>query len=68
MTAALLLLLELIAASGRVELLTESASARVSPPKSIAPGPPPILSFRYFEGQAKHRFGDIDLVVDDANH
>ena len=35
---------------------------------AIAPGAPPLLSFRYIEGQRKHRFGDLGLVMDDAGH
>jgi hypothetical protein len=61
-------LLQIILASGRVNLLAETPSERVSPPRWIAPGAPPLLSFRYFEGQARHRFGNFDLVVDDAGH
>jgi hypothetical protein len=26
------------------------------------------LSFRFFEGKQRHRFGDLDLVLDDAGH
>jgi hypothetical protein len=29
---------------------------------------PPLLSFRFFEGRQRHRFGDLDLVIDDAGH
>ena len=62
-------LLQLILLSGRIHaLVPEPPSERVSPPKLIAPGTPPLLSFRYFEGQARHRFGNFDLVVDDAGH
>ena len=34
----------------------------------ITPGAPPLLSFRAFEGKSRHRFGDLDLVLDDAGH
>jgi hypothetical protein len=27
-----------------------------------------LLSFRFFEGKQRHRFGDLDLVIDDAGH
>jgi hypothetical protein len=43
-------------------------SERVSPPPRIAPGAPPLLSFRFFEGKDRHRFGALDLVIDDAGH
>jgi len=56
------------AASGRVLLLNESDSDRLSPPPSVPPGQPPVLTFRYMEGEKRHRFGDLDLVVDDAGH
>jgi hypothetical protein len=46
----------------------ESPSQRVSPPHMIAPGPPPLLSFRYYEGREHYRFGNNDLMLDDAGH
>jgi hypothetical protein len=27
-----------------------------------------LLAFRYFEGKDRHRFGQLDLVLDDAGH
>ena len=57
-----------IAASTRVLQLAESPSARISKPPAVAPGAPPLLSFRYFEGKQRHRFGNLDLVMDDAGH
>ena len=68
MTPVVSALLQVILLSGRVTTLAESPSARVSVARQIAPGAPPLLSFRYFEGQARHRFGNFDLVVDDAGH
>lgn len=50
-------------------LLGESNSDRVAAtPRLIAPGAPPLLAFRYFEGKDRHRFGQLDLVLDDAGH
>jgi hypothetical protein len=46
----------------------ESPSERVSPRQMIAPGLPPLLSFRYYEGRAHYRFGNNDLMLDDAGH
>ncbi len=60
--------IEAVLQSGRVVEIAESPSARVSPPQTIAPGPPPLLSFRYYEGRLHHRFGNNDLVLDDAGH
>jgi hypothetical protein len=57
-----------IAASGRVQLIGDTAAARLQATAPLAPGAPPILAFRYFDGQARHRFGDLDLVMDDAGH
>ncbi|MEO8125584.1 MAG: hypothetical protein ABJF23_27710 [Bryobacteraceae bacterium] len=57
-----------IAASGRVLQIAVSDSERVAPGPQIAPGAPPLLSFRFFEGKQRHRFGDMDLVLDDAGH
>ena len=54
--------------SGRVVEIATAASERLAPVERIAPGAPPLLSFRFFEGKARHRFGDLDLVMDDAGH
>ena len=59
---------EAVLESGRVAQIGESPSARVSTQKTIAPGLPPLLSFRYYEGRLHHRFGNNDLVLDDAGH
>jgi len=51
--------------SGRVvEIVAED---RVSAPL-LAPGAPPLLSFRFFEGRERRRFGELGLVMDDAGH
>jgi len=60
--------LKQIEASGRIQQVGESSSSRLNPALPLAPGAPPILAFRYFDGQARHRFGDLDLVMDDAGH
>ncbi len=57
-----------IAASGQAVELAIPPSERVNPRPQIAPGAPPLLSFRYYEGQKRHRFNDTDLVLDDAGH
>jgi hypothetical protein len=57
-----------VAASTRALQVAESPSARISKPPALAPGAPPLLSFRYFEGKQRHRFGNLDLVMDDAGH
>jgi hypothetical protein len=49
--------------SARVTLLDDRDATL-----SVPPGVPPVLSFRYMEGSRKHRFGDMDLMVDDAGH
>jgi hypothetical protein len=54
--------------SGRVLEIAVPLSERVSPPVQIAPGAPPLVSFRLIEGRLRHRFGDLDLVLDDAGH
>jgi hypothetical protein len=40
----------------------------VTPQMRIAPGAAPALGFRMIEGKLRHRFGDLDLVLDDAGH
>ena len=57
-----------IAASGQVVEVAITASARVAPTAMIAPGPPPLLAFRYYEGQQRHRFSNAELMLDDAGH
>lgn len=60
--------LDSIVASGRCLTVAETPSERVSPKPAIAPGLPPLLSFRYYEGSEHHRFSQSDLVLDDAGH
>ncbi|HTB12792.1 MAG TPA: hypothetical protein VK752_14520 [Bryobacteraceae bacterium] len=62
------LLLEITALSGRVAGFGESPSERLSPPRLIAPGAPPVLSFRYFDANDRGRFGNLGLMTDDAGH
>jgi hypothetical protein len=62
------LLIKQVAESGRVLEIAASPSERLTPVARIAPGAPPLLSFRYFEGKQRHRFGELDLVIDDAGH
>jgi hypothetical protein len=64
----LALLIELLALSGRVVDCSEPPSERLSPPKLIAPGAPPVLSFRYFDSNDRGRFGNLGLMTDDAGH
>jgi hypothetical protein len=62
------LLIQAIALSGRVVDLSEPPSERLSPPRLIAPGAPPVLSFRYFDANDRGRFGNLGLMTDDAGH
>jgi len=57
-----------IAASGQVLEIGQTPSERVAPLPQIAPGPPPLLSFRYYEAQQRHRFSNTELMLDDAGH
>jgi len=61
-------LIEETAESGRVLTIAVPLSERLGSRPQIAPGAPPLLSFRFFEGQQRHRFGELDLVIDDAGH
>jgi hypothetical protein len=54
--------------SGRTINAVESPSARLNPPRLIAPGAPPVLSFRYFDATDRGRFGNLGLMTDDAGH
>jgi hypothetical protein len=57
-----------VAVSGQVLEIGDTPSARVAPPEQIAPGAPPLLSFRYYEAQQRHRVSNSDLMLDDAGH
>lgn len=68
MTPIILSLVMQIAASGRTATIAESPSQRIAALPRLAPGPPPLLAFRYFEGKDRRRFSGLDLVLDDAGH
>jgi hypothetical protein len=57
-----------VAASGRVVEIGKSPSERVTPPPQIAPGAPPLLAFRYYDAQQRHRLSNSELMLDDAGH
>ncbi|MGJ5815655.1 hypothetical protein [Paludibaculum fermentans] len=57
-----------IAESGRILLDAQPAARLADPRKTIAPGAPPMIRFRYFAGADRHRFGKLDLMLDDAGH
>lgn len=61
-------MIESVLRSGRCVEVGESPSERVAPRRLIAPGLPPLLSFRYYEGKEHYGFGNTDLVLDDAGH
>ena len=62
------LLIKEIIASGRVVNLSEPPSQRLAAPTLIAPGAPPVLSFRYFDAAGRGRVGNLGLMTDDAGH
>lgn len=57
-----------VADSGRCLQAGEKPDQRVAPPRTIAPGQPPILSFRLYEGRKHGRFNNSELMLDDAGH
>ena len=61
-------ILDQLAQSGRVLLIAQTPSQRLSESLRIAPGAPPTLGFKILEGKMRHRFGGLDLVLDDAGH
>lgn len=61
-------MIEQISDSGRCASLAESPDTRVAPTLKVPPGPPPLLSFRYYEGKLHHRYGNSELMLDDAGH
>jgi hypothetical protein len=68
MTPLIVSLMMQIAASGRMASIARTPSERIAPIALLAPGQPPLLSFRYFEGKDRRRFNGLDLVLDDAGH
>jgi hypothetical protein len=61
-------LTEAVVQSGRVVDMAEAPSERLSAPLLLAPGAPPVLSFRYFDASDRGRFGNLGLMTDDAGH
>ena len=61
-------LLEEWSESGRIVGIADPLSERVHPQQLVAPGAPPILSFRTFDGNDRGRFGSLGLMTDDAGH
>jgi hypothetical protein len=57
-----------VSASGQVLEIGNTPSERVAPSPQIAPGPPPLLAFRYYDAQQRHRFSNTELMLDDAGH
>ena len=57
-----------IARSGRVLEIGETEARLADSRRLIAPGAPPLLTFRYFQGADRHRFGKLDVMLDDAGH
>ncbi len=68
MTLLMLVMLKLVALSGRIVQTGESLSERLSQPRLIFPGAPPVLSFRTFDATDRGRFGNLGLMTDDAGH
>jgi hypothetical protein len=68
MLAMLATMMQQVVDSGRAMTVGETPDGRVSPARQIAPGAPPLLSFRYYEGKKHQRFNNTDLMLDDAGH
>jgi hypothetical protein len=64
----LLFLATQIEESGEIVGIADSPSDRLNGPQLIAPGAPPVLSFRYFDASDRGRFGNLGLMTDDAGH
>ncbi len=54
--------------SGRLATIGVQSSERLHPLARLSPGDPPLLAFRYLEDRRRHRFGELDLMMDDAGH
>ena len=57
-----------IANSGSMLEAGDRQTRLADPRLTLAPGVPPLLSFRYFQGADHGRFGKLDLMLDDAGH
>ena len=57
-----------VADSGRCADFGETPDERVAPSTLIAPGAAPLLTFRFYEGKQHNRYGNQDLLLDDAGH
>ena len=68
MNPAVAMMIQAIVLSGRIVGIAEPPWERLSPPALIAPGAPPVLSFRYFDASDRGRFGNLGLMTDDAGH
>ena len=60
--------LEKIDRSGRCATLGRTPQQRLAKQPMIAPGAPPVLSFKLYEDAKHHRFGNVDVMLDDAGH
>jgi len=63
-----LVVLQAISESGRCVSSGEIPDSRLGSGVMISPGQPPLLMFRYYEGKSHHRFGNAELMLDDAGH
>jgi hypothetical protein len=57
-----------IAVSGRMIEAGDRQARLADARRLLAPGLPPLLSFRYFEGADRGRYGKLNLMLDDAGH
>lgn len=57
-----------VADSGRCTTVADSPDSRVAPGPMLPAGPPPLLSFRYYENKAHNAGGNSGLMLDDAGH
>jgi hypothetical protein len=60
--------LEKIDRSGRCATVGRAPQQRLVKQPVIAPGAPPVLSFKLYEDAKHHRFGNVDVMLDDAGH
>ena len=61
-------IVEKIDRSGRCATIGKTPEQRLTKQPAIAPGAPPVLSFKLYEDAKHHRFGNVDVMLDDAGH
>lgn len=61
-------LIQQVDQTGRCVTVGHTPEQRLHNLPMIAPGQPPVVSFKFYEDSKHHRFGNVDVMLDDAGH